>query len=1208
MTIPTNNLKVLTPESAESPRSRIAAVWGWPLAAAGIAAVAAGVTWFSGDTVGLPTLETRISALVWIGIALFVVVALHIFALLAGAYGLAKHLFRRETGSRQTKRLKRDVRLQHLCEELRVLLGWRWRYRMPWLLVCGEDAQINAVAPGLKQAGVLQVADTILVHPSPDGIDATVWRKQLRRLRRLRPVDAVVQLVGANESTTTATGRLRTLSGIEADLGWAAPVTFLHTVEVRGKRPEQFEALGAFVPASPRRKANAVLDTFASALQTLEDRLAKAGIQRCVEPFRMPYLARVSSYFSGQRVRIMESWAALHASKWRRATLTGVLFAPLYPVPVTPVPVPVAPEALGGAREMVTQPDTASSQPTPIMAQAQPVTITAAWQAICANASRYRGRRVGIHARTVITALALSAIGLWIAGTLISGVRIERDLHAAQRAVHDIHSAPTPAARLKALDTLQQQIQRYEYRVQHHAPLFTRFGLNRDTEVLAALWKPYAKASRDILVTPVAQDLEATLVDLSQLQTANLDDNTAKWALEGHSTLKAYLMLAHPERVDPAFLAQQLAQHWSTDARITPGQKLDLGERFARFYAEHLKANPDWRIEPRPEVVGGARQTLLAVIGERNAVDTVYQNILDGAGTKYPDQTLASLTAGTDPRGLVRGAAVVPGVFTRQAYEGYVEAAIEKDAKRQDVANDWVITDGKPQQVEQTSSESVADFRKDLTERYFADYAEHWQQFMNGMQWEPAATMPGVVDQLKLMADARQSPVIALMKSLEYQGGAGVRKDSLSDTLVAKAQGILGKKDETPEAARPDPAGPLAAAFGPVLRLVGQSGQGGGSNGDLSLQRYLDRITAVRLRLQQMTNSADADMQARQIAQSLFQGKGSDLADTQAYGQLMAASLGAEWAGMGDTLFVRPIAQATQTVLQPAQASLNETWRQAIALPWSRAFAGRYPFTNSANDASFAELARYLRPQIGLIHAFLSAQLAGVLEQHGDQWVPTSTQGLTFDPTFVKTINTLQRIGAHMLAEGDAQYRFELKPIPTPGLTDTLLTLDSQKVHYYNQKETWQTLTWPANNLQEPRTLLQWQTERAGTNANYEFNGRWGLVRMLERARVEALDNAPFQLSCQAVTDGIVPRRRSDENEPEAREPSRPDSAESLAARDARVPAPSHMTYPIRYQMRTEVGRGPLEMLELRDLRIPERIFAARESLATTRPAAAQRK
>ncbi|MGN5476879.1 ImcF-related family protein [Cupriavidus basilensis] len=66
----------------------------------------------------------------------------------------------------------------------------------------------------------------------------------------------------------------------------------------------------------------------------------------------------------------------------------------------------------------------------------------------------------------------------------------------------------------------------------------------------------------------------------------------------------------------------------------------------------------------------------------------------------------------------------------------------------------------------------------ELTEQYFADYSEHWQQFMTGFTWwEAASTLPGVIDQLKLMADARLSPVIALMmKSLEYQGNAGTRK------------------------------------------------------------------------------------------------------------------------------------------------------------------------------------------------------------------------------------------------------------------------------------------------------------------------------------------------------------------------------------------------------------------------------------------------
>ncbi|MGN5479814.1 ImcF-related family protein [Cupriavidus basilensis] len=498
------------------------------------------------------------------------------------------------------------------------------------------------------------------------------------------------------------------------------------------------------------------------------------------------------------------------------------------------------------------------------------------WQYLGEAAQRQPGRRTGWHPITIGAGLALTTIGLWIAGMLVSGLLSQRDIHAAQQAALDIQSAPHAGARLKALLSLQQQIQRYEYRTQRHAPLLTRFGLNRDPEVLDALWKPYAKASRDLLVAPVQQDLEASLVDLAQMQTTDLTEQTSRWALGGQAALKAYLMLAQPEKAEAAFLAPQLVQHWSTEARITPGEKQDMAERLFKFYAEHLKAKPDWSIEPRSELVAGARQTLLAVIGERNAQDSIYQSIVNGAGNKYPDQTLASLTTGTDPRGLLRVSAIVPGVFTRQAYEEYVAPAIEDAAKRKQVASDWVLAGGRPAQPAAEEGASK-DLNAALTEQYFAEYAEYWQQFMNSTQWEPAPTLPVVIDQLKLLADARQSPVIALMKSLEYQGGAGARKDSLSDTLVNKAKDLLGKKSKTPEIAKPDPAGPLGAAFGPVLRLVGPAGQGQGQaagNGDPSLQRYLDRATALRLRLQQISSSGDGDTQARQMAQALFQEQG----------------------------------------------------------------------------------------------------------------------------------------------------------------------------------------------------------------------------------------------------------------------------------------------------------------------------------------------
>jgi type VI secretion system protein ImpL len=772
------------------------------------------------------------------------------------------------------------------------------------------------------------------------------------------------------------------------------------------------------------------------------------------------------------------------------------------------------------------------------------------WRYLSEAARRQPGKRIGWHPMTVCAGFALAAVGLWFAGMLASSWFNSRDVHAAQQAVTEIRSAPDAAARLHALLALQQQIERYEYRTQQHAPLLTRFGLNRDADVLAALWQPYAKASREMLVTPVQQNLEATLVDLGQLQTSTLDDKTSRWALGGRDDLKAYLMLAHPERTEPDFLARRLTQDWSTEARITQGEKQDLAERLFKFYAEHLKANPDWKIEPRPELVAGARQTLLAVIGARSAQETLYRGILNGAGNKYPDLTLPSLTAGTDTRGLLRSTAAVPGVYTRQAYEGYVADAIDAAATRRDVAADWVLTGSQVAAV--TATKSADELRAALTEQYFAEYAAHWQDFMNSLQWESAATLPAAIDQLKLLADARQSPAIALMKSLAYQGGAGVQKTSLSDALVSKAKDILGKKDDAPDSAKAAPTGPLDAAFGPVLRLAGHPGQAvQGGNNDLSLQRYLDRITALRLHLQQVSTGADADDRARQMAQAMFQGTSSDLADTQAYAQLVAASLGAEWAGMGEALFVRPVAQATQTIVLPAQASLNDVWQRFIVAEWNRIFAGRYPFANTTNDASLPELAQFLRPQGGTIQTFLATQLAGVLELQGDQWMPaTGARGITFDPEFLKTINILQRIGAHMLVQGDPQYRFELKPIATPGLTDTKLTIDGQKLHYYNQRETWIRMTWPASNLQDPGTLLQWQTEKAGTNKNYEYGGRFALLRMIGHGHIVPIDSATVQITWPAVPDTRGPLE------------------ESTDVQSGKAP------YEIRFLMRSEAGQG----------------------------------
>ncbi|WP_350029602.1 type VI secretion IcmF C-terminal domain-containing protein [Caballeronia sp. ATUFL_M1_KS5A] len=254
-----------------------------------------------------------------------------------------------------------------------------------------------------------------------------------------------------------------------------------------------------------------------------------------------------------------------------------------------------------------------------------------------------------------------------------------------------------------------------------------------------------------------------------------------------------------------------------------------------------------------------------------------------------------------------------------------------------------------------------------------------------------------------------------------------------------------------------------------------------------------------------------------------------------------------------------------------------------------------YPFASTVNDASLPELARFLRPQGGLIDTFLATQLAGVIQLQGDQWVPvpaatgTSSAARAVDPAFLKAINTLQRIAAHLLAQGEPSYRFELKPVPTPGITDTLLTIDAQKLHYYNQMETWSGMAWPTSDPQSAGTRLEWQTETAGTNKRFEFAGRWAFVRMLERAHVEPIDTATYQVTWQA-------KAQFEDTRTKFAKTNEAIDQDALNAHGPSAPAPADMAYPLTYMLRTDVGKGPLELLDLRGFTLPTRIFVKRET------------
>jgi type VI secretion system protein ImpL len=1156
MTDPKLTLRSLdaAPAAASAPSGRLA-LWGVVVAALIVAACAIGLVWSRGDLFDLAPGVARMQVVVVIVIALIVFVAIHLCLFSVGAYAIAGQTFRRDIGdaTKARKPLKYDARLQRVAEELRASRGRLWRYRLPWLMVSGADTLIDQVAPGLKRAGAMPVGNAILVHAAPDGVEVGAWRRQIRKLRRRRPVDSIVQVTHLDERDTELP---RALAALVTDIGCAAPVTFLHAVPTQGDRPETYEAIGAFPGLAYKggQPALALRDQLAD----IERGTADAGVRLCTAPMRVTCLAEISQYIGKQREDIVAGWQTLLASPWLRTPLAGVMFAPVFATTAAvPTPVPIAADG------------TAAVPNVPIEFPPQPAALRPAWDAIATR--RRIGRRVGFYwqdALAMCLSVAAMAWCVWMTASFVGNQRLMRDARAAASAAVD--AQPQTAAAWRAQLALQQLMDTLEYRQKHGVPWYLRAGLSRNDAILDGLWQPYRVAATRNLQTPVVQTIGKLLQAADQARADSLQSQDARGST--YNALKTYLMLGDPSRADSAFLTRLLVALWPRPVEMSLGERDDTGRRLAGFYADHLKAHPEWRIETDDQLVTATRNMLVTQIGLASADDMVYQRILDDVKNKYADVSVETLLNGADARRMFMASQTVPGIYTRAAWDGMIAAAIDKASGEHQLGSDWVLTGKQPQQTVGNplahgaiqaraivdEKRAAEELKQRLTARYFGEYTAAWQRMLNSMQWQPTSNLSSAVEQLSRLADAQTSPLIALMKSVQYQAQAGRPSQALADTLVRKAQNLIGTEEDASTVVYP-----LDEPFGPLLALMGDTNaspaaaNGKGSapanialNG-VSLSRYLTAVTMMRLRLQQIASSPDAQAMARSLAQAVFQGKLSELSQARDDAALTAASLGTAWAGFGDALFAQPLEAAWQTILQPAAASLNDAWRTSVAAPFNAAMSGRYPFFDTQVDASFAELGRYARPDTGLISRFVTTQLAGVMKPEGDHWAPSelAPQALRFDPTFLSAVRQLSAVGAQLYLQGDARVKFEMMALPTPRVTRSELSIDGKRIVYFNQQERWTPLAWPGNGL-NGHAGLTWQTLDAGLQQAFDSTGDWAFLRLLSKADIKQLDSTRYRLTWNAATDE-----------------------------------------PLSYVLRTQTGAGPVDLLKLRGFRMPDRIF-----------------
>lgn len=163
---------------------------------------------------------------------------------------------------------------------------------------------------------------------------------------------------------------------------------------------------------------------------------------------------------------------------------------------------------------------------------------------------------------------------------------------------------------------------------------------------------------------------------------------------------------------------------------------------------------------------------------------------------------------------------------------------------------------------------------------------------------------------------------------------------------------------------------------------------------------------------------------------------------------------------------------------------------------------------------------------------------------------PAASQGMSISPAFLAAINKLADISDIVFAQGDAGVHFELMARPSRDVARTQLTLDGQKLDYFNQMESWQSFTWPGNTYY-PGVDLSWRSVNTEMRLYASNQGNWGFIRLLDKALITPLDSSRTQL-VWITPDGN----------------------------------------PLKFIMRSELSNGPLALLELQGFSLPQTIFS----------------
>lgn len=675
--------------------------------------------------------------------------------------------------------------------------------------------------------------------------------------------------------------------------------------------------------------------------------------------------------------------------------------------------------------------------------------------------------------------------------------KTKAEMDAALSAPQSVTDAYEQLGRLG--DLLEQYKKFYEKGI---SPKYG-IGLVKSKEIYAALKNVYINRLWNFIVVPTVSYLESNIHDANaSFKPLNGEEYTLLYR-----QLKAYLSMSeaiaqNKDRIDTVTIRENIEAaivyqftKGSSAGRLPENVEI-IVRNSIRLYCSYLKSNEMQLIQEKQDMVAIARQRL----SKLPDAQVLYESMRDRLLSIAPQMTLTDLLAGNaDP--VLKSPSSISLLYTQEGWNRFVADELENVIK-DPFKVDWVLGVSKEKITDGFTNKN--ELREELIAEYYNDVFVKWIEFLGSISVEPFGDIIRAGTVLQKLAVTGSEMDLVLQKILTMSNIEIKAKEEqvaeVAKKVFAKKIKAIEKKASPLKALMPPGTSPQEAvknAFSPLSSFHKSEGA------TATMAEYRNRMSTL----------AEALLRCSKQGNLLTTFNGTDqdpLLSSYNYTQKVLIGM-PDQIKMALTPILLNSVDYTGNVMSALIAKeLNQKWQNDVAAVFTNGFAGKYPFSHSDDECSFDGVMEYFRPNTGSFWGFYTRSLQPYIYKDGNEWKTRQVGNITilFKPELFESMKNAEKITrAFFNLDGTLIiHKIRMLPLPQNKLQGSI-TFGAQEYKILPDENSVR-VQWPIPG-QADDVLL-----KIFVNSKYteemKFGGRWGLMRLFESARTNAMNTSAF--------------------------------------------------------------------------------------------------